>query len=71
MIDVLRIPKLEVMLEIIDCIPFCLEEFLLSKKTVEMVKTKIRENIQSIMECLYITLKEKGYIVQILEIIKN
>jgi hypothetical protein len=71
MIDTLRIPKLEVMLEIIDCIPFCLEEFIFSKKTVEMVKTKIRENIDSIMECLYITLNEKGYITQILDILKN
>lgn len=70
-IDTLRLPRLEVMLEIIDCIPFCLEEFMLSKRIVEMVKTKIRENIQSIMECLYVTLKEKGYIAQILEILKN
>ena len=71
MIDTLRIPKLEVLLEIIHCIPFCLEEFSLSKKTIELLKTKIRENIQTIMECLYITLKEKGYISQILEILKN
>lgn len=71
LIDVLRITRLEIMLDIIDCIPFCLEEYVLSKKTVEMVKSKIRENIQSIMEVLYLTIKEKGYIVQVLEILKN
>ena len=71
MIDILRIPKLEVLLEIIDCIPFCTEEFILAKRTVEMIKTKLRENTQSILECLYLTLREKGYITQVLEILKN
>ena len=43
MIDTLRIPKLEVLLEIIHCIPFCLEEFSLSKKTIELLKTNTRK----------------------------
>ena len=71
MIDVLHIPKLEVLLEILDCIPFCTEEFILAKRTVEMIKTKLRENTQNILECLYLTLREKGYIAQVLEILKN
>lgn len=70
-IDILRLPKLEIMLDIVDCLPFCLEEFVVSKKTVEMVKSKIRENIETILECLYVTLKDKGYIRQVVQIIKN
>lgn len=70
-IDVLRLPKLEIMLDIVDCLPFCLEEFIVSKKTVEMVKSKIKENVDTILECLYVTVKDKGYVRQVVQILKN
>lgn len=69
--DLLKLPKLEVVLEVIDCVPFCLEEFNLSKKTSEFIKTKIREQVSEIMEFLYVILCEKGYLLQILEVLKN
>jgi hypothetical protein len=70
-IDLLRLPKVEVMLDIVDCIPFCLEEFIIAKKVVELIKTKLRENIASIMQCLYLVIKEQGYLTQALQVIKN
>ncbi|CAG9319907.1 unnamed protein product [Blepharisma stoltei] len=70
-VDILKLRKLEVVLEVIDCIPFCLEEFNLAKKTAEFIKTKVREQVQDILEFLYIVLCEKGYLIQILEVLKN
>lgn len=70
-IDILRLPRLELMLDILDCIPFCLEEFIIAKKIVEMIKTKLRDNIETIMNCLYLTITEKGYVPQVMQVIKN
>ena len=70
-IDILRLPRLELVLDILDCIPFCLEEFIIAKKIVEMIKTKLRENIDTIMQCLYLTIIEKGYVPQVMQVIKN
>ena len=70
-IDILRIPSLELVLDILDCIPFCLEDFVIAKKTLELIKTKLRDNIETIMFCLYLIINEKGYVQQVMQVIKN
>lgn len=70
--DILILGRPEISLEVLDCLPYCIEEFCMSKKTKAMLKTKIIDKAWEIMDYFIgIVQNRPEYSLQVLEVIKN
>ena len=70
-VDVLNLQLIEPILEVVDCIPHCVEEHCISKKVSEFIKTKIREAAPALLDFFCYAITDKGYLPQVVEVLKN
>jgi hypothetical protein len=61
----------EVSLEIMDCVPYCFDEFCMAKRSSERIKTLIGEQTQEILSYFDTLITSKGYLWQVLEVVKG
>jgi hypothetical protein len=70
--DILMLGRPEITLEVLDCLPYCIEEFCMSKKTKAMLKTKILDKAGQIMDYFMgVVTNRPECSLQVLEVIKN
>ena len=70
-VEVLRIPRCETVLEILDCVPFIVSELSILRKTVELIKSRIRNQAEPLLNYLCSVISNTAYFPQVLEVLKD
>jgi hypothetical protein len=61
----------EVSLEIMDCVPYCLNEFCMAKQSSARIKALIVEHTEGLLSFFNALITSKGYLWQVLEVLKG
>ena len=69
--EILSFPKVETVLEVLDCIPFIVSDLNILRKTVELIKSRIRTQAGTVLNYLCEVMRGTGYFLQALEVIKD
>mmetsp|Transcript_19623 Transcript_19623/g.36136 ORF Transcript_19623/g.36136 Transcript_19623/m.36136 type:complete len:479 (+) Transcript_19623:24-1460(+) len=69
--QVLQEKPFNIGLEVMDCVPYCVDEFCMSKRLSERIKSLISEQTQEILSYFNSLIVTKGCLWQVLEVIKG
>ena len=69
--DILTLPRCETVLEILDCVPFIVSDLSIMRKTVELIKSRIRNQSPAILNYLCSVISTTAYFPQVLEVLKD
>lgn len=70
-VDILRIPRCETVLEVLDCVPFIVTDLSILRKTVELIKSRIRSQAEPLLNYLCTVISSTAYFSQVLEVLKD